>query len=185
MDVIKWEPFPKIPRWSKGGVVLTEKVDGTNACVIVSDDGTKVFAAKRTSVMHEGDNFGFRAWVEKNALELIKLGPGNHFGEWYGHGIQRGYGLTEKRFALFNSFRWADGKGRPECCDVVPVLGVTSMAEANSSIDAAMDRLAREGSLMVPGFMKPEGVCIYVESSGTYYKKTFDGDGHKGVENAG
>lgn len=178
MDVIDWEPMPKIPRWSKGGVIISEKIDGTNASVIVSNDGTKVYAAKRTSVMHQGDNFGFRAWVEANASELVKLGPGVHFGEWYGAGIQRGYGLTEKRFALFNSFRWAEN--RPACCGVVPVLAKTSMMEAPAAIAMAMERLSKEGSLMVPGWMKPEGIVIFSEASGTYFKMTFDGDGHKG-----
>lgn len=103
-----------------------------------------------------------------------------HFGEWYGAGILRGYGLTEKRFALFNSFRWADGSGRPACCGVVPVLAKTSMMEAPTAIKAAMERLEKEGSLIVPGFMKPEGIVIFSEASGTYFKMTFDGDGHKG-----
>jgi hypothetical protein len=181
MEVIDWTPFPKIPRWSKGGVIISEKIDGTNASVIVSGDGTKVYAAKRTSVMHQGDNFGFRAWVEANAAELLKLGPGTHFGEWYGQGIQRGYGLTEKRFALFNSFRWSDER-RPACCGVVPVMAKCSMREASAAIDAAMASLALNGSLIVPGFMKPEGIVIFSEASGTYFKMTFDGDGHKGEE---
>ena len=48
----------------------------------------------------EGDNFGFGKWVKANAESLIQLEEGRHFGEWYGKGIQRGYGLDEKRFAL-------------------------------------------------------------------------------------
>ena len=49
--------------------------------------------------------FGFARWVETNRERLITLlGPGLHFGEWWGSGIQRGYGLTkgDKRFSLFN-----------------------------------------------------------------------------------
>jgi hypothetical protein len=70
----------------------------------------------------DDDNFGFAAWVEANRDELLTLGPGRHFGEWWGSGIQRGYGLPkgEKRFSLFNVSRW--GESRPACCHVVPVL---------------------------------------------------------------
>lgn len=180
MDVIDWQPFPKITRWSKGSVIISEKLDGTNASIVIDGTGTKIWAAKRTSILVPGtDNFGFRAWVESHAEELLKLGPGTHFGEWYGAGIQRGYGLTEKRFALFNSFRWQNE--RPACCDVVPVMGMVSMDDAPLAIATALHTLQERGSIMVPGFMKPEGIVAYVESSGTMYKKLLENDNlHKG-----
>lgn len=39
-----FQPFPKIARWSRE-VIITEKIDGTNASVIVSDDGKELCAA--------------------------------------------------------------------------------------------------------------------------------------------
>ncbi len=35
--------------------------------------------------------------------------PATYFGEWWGSGVQRGYGLQkgDKRFSLFNVSRWA------------------------------------------------------------------------------
>jgi hypothetical protein len=57
---------------------------------------------------------------EEHRDDLLTLGPGRHFGEWWGAGIQRRYGLTEKRFSLFNVTRW--GEARPACCHVVPTL---------------------------------------------------------------
>ena len=39
-------------------------------------------------------------------LSMTFLVPGRHFGEWWGSGIQRGYGLDEKTFSLFNAYRW-------------------------------------------------------------------------------
>jgi hypothetical protein len=62
----------------------------------------------------ERDNHGFARWVQDDADELWALGEGRHFGEWWGSGIQRGYGLQkgEKRFSLFNVARWADDRDR-------------------------------------------------------------------------
>lgn len=41
----------------------------------------------------EDDNYGFAKWANENKEELLKLGIGQHFGEWWGSGIQRGYNL--------------------------------------------------------------------------------------------
>src|SRR5690606_23517611 len=73
------------------------------------------------------DNFGFARWVAERAEALIPvLGPGLHYGEWWGKGIQRGYGVENKRFSLFNTARWADQHQRPDWPEdvyVVPILG--------------------------------------------------------------
>ncbi len=64
-----------------------------------------MFIGSRTRwITAQDDNHGFARWVEGNKQELLKLGAGRHFGEWWGSGIQRGYGLQkgEKRFSLFN-----------------------------------------------------------------------------------
>lgn len=115
------------------------------------------------------DNFTFARFVSANAAELIKLGPGRHFGEWYGQGIQRGYGLDHKRFALFNTARWgAHNPNTPTCCEVVPVLDFDP--------EGAMHYLSATGSVAVPGYDKPEGVVMYHTASRTLYKQTFDMD---------
>jgi hypothetical protein len=54
----------------------------------------------------EADNFGFAAWVKEHAVEFRALGPGRHFGEWWGRGINRGYGQLIRWFSLFNVSRW-------------------------------------------------------------------------------
>lgn len=120
------------------------------------------------------DNFGFARWVQDNADELIKLGEGRHYGEWYGKGIQRGYELDEKRFALFNVARWGShNPNTPACCQVVPIM------EGYKDPDAAMGWLAKRGSIAVPGFMDPEGIVVYHTASRTLYKETFDHDDGK------
>lgn len=164
--------FPKMARLSRE-VIITEKIDGTNAQIAISEDG-QIFAGNRTRwITPKNDNHGFAAWVESNRDELLALGPGRHFGEWYGAGIQRNYGLDEKRFALFNVERWKDS--RPDCCGVVPVLLRAMFTEVD--IDAVMENLRRDGSAIAPGFMNPEGIVIYHVAAGISFKKTLGKDG--------
>ena len=123
----------------------------------------------------EADNAGFARWAYSNAEELLKLGPGHHFGEWWGQGIQRNYGLKEKRFSLFNTHRWgAPDAILPACVSVVPVLyiGTFSSQEAEGKIM----NLRLDGSVAAPGFMNPEGIVIYHTASKTLFKKTIEKD---------
>lgn len=170
---IPFIPFPKIARLNRL-VVVTEKIDGTNAQVYITDDG-QVYAGSRTRwITPEEDNFGFASWVSQNADELRRLGPGSHFGEWWGAGIQRKYGITEKRFSLFNVSRWEDQAVRPACCSVVPTLFCGSLE--NFDIPAVMADLAANGSRAAPGFMKPEGIVVFHTASGQLFKKTLEKD---------
>lgn len=131
-----------------------------------------------------GDNFGFAKWVQANTEELLKLGEGRHYGEWYGKGIQRNYGLAEKQFALFNVGKWAshdkpiEVKKKqvypPKCCGVVPILWQGEF-ETNP-IECTLESLHLHGSQLVPGFMEPEGIIIYHTASGQLFKKTILGD---------
>ncbi len=167
-------PFPKIARFSRE-VVVTEKLDGTNAQVFIDDTGEEMLVGSRTRwITPEDDNFGFARWAYANKEELLKLGPGSHFGEWFGQGIQRGYGLKEKRFSLFNTHRWSDDATRPTCCGVVPTLARGILGELD--IQGIVDSLEINGSVSVPGFAKPEGIVIFHTASGQLFKKTVDKD---------
>lgn len=164
--------FPKMARLSRE-IIITEKIDGTNACVYISDDGATIKAGSRTRwITPQDDNFGFAGWVEKNKEVLRELGPGRHFGEWWGVGVQRGYGLTERRFSLFNVSRWADA--RSACCHVVPTLyrGPFEMAE----VYEALESLKENGSAAAPGFMKPEGIVMFHTAANIGFKKTLEKD---------
>lgn len=167
----RFPAFQKIPRL-KRGCIISEKIDGTNALVSVSEDGTVRAGSRSRWITPAADNFGFARWVEEKTEELRELGPGLHYGEWYGAGIQRRYGLDHKRFALFNSGRWADV--RPACCDVVPVVYAGDFT--TDAVDAALAKLAAEGSVAVPGFAKPEGVVVYLPASGHLYKVLIEND---------
>jgi hypothetical protein len=59
----EFQPFPKLARLSRE-MTITEKIDGTNAQVFVTEEG-QVFAGSRTRwVTPENDNYGFAAWVK-------------------------------------------------------------------------------------------------------------------------
>lgn len=180
MSEILFEAFPKIGRW-KRNIVITEKIDGTNAQVYVPEDSAEPlrFGSRNRWITPEDDNHGFARWATEHAAELRELGPGRHFGEWYGKGIQRSYGLDEKRFALFNSGRWSND--RPACCHVVPVLYAGMMSEVE--IDQAMYDLRVDGSVAVPGFRRPEGIVVFHCATGMLFKRTLDTDeAPKGIQ---
>lgn len=168
----EFEPFPKIPRLSRD-CIITEKLDGTNAQIMFDDD-MNLWVGSRSRWLSPAkgqDNFGFCQWVYDHEKELRQLGPGRHYGEWWGKGIQRGYGLEERRFSLFHTAGIAT---LPACVSVVPVLfkGVFD----SHPIDNILDELVMGGSRAAPGFMKPEGIVIYHIVSRTMFKKTIEGD---------
>jgi hypothetical protein len=172
-----FEAFESIPRLIRS-CVISEKIDGTNAQVFIPDDLSCVRAGSRSRwITPADDNYGFAQWVDDHATELMQLGPGRHFGEWWGSGIQRRYGLAEKRFSLFNAGRWSSE--RPACCHVVPVLYAGLFS--TTIVDDVLAQLATEGSRAAPGFMKPEGVVVYLNAARKLYKKTIGDDGHKGA----
>lgn len=169
----KFPSFPKIPRLSRE-CVITEKLDGTNASIFIGEAGEIKAGSRKRWITPEDDNFYFAAWVRDNKNELLKLGPGHHFGEWWGLGIQRGYGLYERRFSLFNTAKWSDDYARPKCCGVVPLLymGPFDTETADSFVQALRDY----GSQAVPGYMKPEGIVVFHTASRTLFKKTCEHD---------
>ena len=204
---MEFEGFNKIPRLNRN-MVVTEKIDGTNAAIVIEplehegdyDESTvtvvtqdwttkkwvAIYCQSRKRIIKPGDdNFGFAAWVSANAIELTKLGEGRHFGEWWGGGIQRGYGLQgggepDRRFSLFNVKRWSDsacaahGYERPACVEVVPVL--EEYAFDQNRIATVLNTLREGGSKAAPGFMDPEGVVVYHVAARQMFKVTLEDD---------
>lgn len=164
---VEFQPWPKIPRHAGTNVVISEKMDGTNACIVV--EGGRVVGCQSRSriITPQEDNFGFAAWVEQNAAELAGLGDGRHFGEWVGPGIQKNpHNFDERRFYLFNSGRWQDVG--PPCCHVVRVLYAGEIGP--DTVASVMADLASRAK--ADGY-KPEGVIIYYVNTRTYEKATF------------
>lgn len=170
--IIEFEPFDKISRLSRG-CTITEKIDGTNACIVITDDDQFLTGSRTRWITPEDDNFGFSKWAHEHKDELMQLEVGKHYGEWWGLGIQRNYGQFEKRFSLFNSSRWTLTLP-PACCSVVPVL--YSGIFTSTAVDDCIDFLRKNGSQSAPGFMKPEGIIIYQSAARMYFKKTLDKD---------
>ena len=172
MDFVE---FPKIARVSRD-CIITEKIDGTNGCICIGEDGEFLIGSRTRWITPEADNHGFARWAMENKDELMKLGPGRHYGEWWGGGIQRGYGLQkgEKRFSLFNVSRWGDSTVRPKCCSIVPILAVGIFT--TDLINVSLVMLKTHGSYAVDGFMRPEGIVIFHTAQGYLFKKTIEKD---------
>lgn len=177
----EFSEFPKMGRLSRE-MIITEKIDGTNAQICITEDGQMLVGSRSRWITTQNDNFGFARWCADHKSELLKLGPGRHFGEWWGYGIQRGYGMKEKRLSLFNVSRWclygAQPKDKqevlPACVGLVPVLfsGVFDTKVA----DDILAKLASGGSVAAPGFMNPEGIIVYHTAANVGFKKTIKDD---------
>lgn len=172
--MLDFTPFMKISRWSRD-IVITEKIDGTNGSIYIEDDFRTMHIGSRTRwITPENDNYGFARWCLANYDELLKLGPGTHFGEWWGSGIQRKYDLNEKRFSLFNTAKWSDDNIRPNCCHVVPVLYKGPLS--CDKVIECLEDLKTNGSKASPGFMNPEGIVIFHTAANMCFKKTIKND---------
>lgn len=181
---MEFKPWPKITRVEKRrSPVFTEKLDGTNACIVWSHTGQDentialidtdegpmfMWAQSRTRfITPNNDNYGFAKWAVENKEELASLGVGYHYGEWWGQGIQRTYGLEEKKFSLFNILRWGENPNTPACVDVVPIIPFDNEYEVK-------EYLITNGSVAVPGYMKPEGAIMFDLDTETYFKIIID-----------
>jgi len=198
-----FQAWPKIGRINKN-VVITEKIDGTNAAIGVRElvDGsdpvrsfeTGVFCgadggyyavraqSRKRIITPQSDNFGFASWVFDNAATLAGfLGEGLHFGEWWGAGIQRTYGMERKHFSLFNTHRWGEAiVHAPQeiidlGVDVVPVLGIWGGNDIGRGLRQVVDDLERTGSCASlraerKPFERPEGVVTYWTATNTLMK---------------
>jgi hypothetical protein len=199
MGSTEFEGWPKTPHWFRD-IVITEKLDGTNAAVNIvpltevnifqQDPSQGIIVAPTTDMAYfvmaqsrkryvtaKDDNAGFGKWVNDNAVTLVTdLGPGRHFGEWWGQGIQRNYGLDHKRFSLFNTAKWL----MPSASFTTPNLGVVPImyegANLDWQIEWCLDSLYMGGSWAVDGFMKPEGIVIYHTAGNKVFKVLLEGD---------
>ena len=180
--MMEFNPMPKIPRLFRD-IVITEKIDGTNASVFVpeSPDEPLRFGSRTKWITPENDNHGFARWGAEHSEELRYLGPGHHFGEWWGSGINRGYGLKEKRFSLFNTNRWGPLRDKekyhantPACCHVVPALYTGSFSSYR--VIMAARNLEKHGSYAASGYTRPEGIVVFHTAAGNLFKYTLEGD---------
>lgn len=198
---IAYRPYPKTSRLFSP-VVVTEKVDGTNGCIMITDSPSSlcasfpwndspswveipgrgmedgkvwVSAGSKSRLLDpssKGDNFGFCKWVHANAYLLFQdLGVGVHHGEWAGKGIQRGYGLENKKFFLFNTRRFKDAEFMTPDLHTVPVL---YEGEYYGTLPYDMEQeLSLTGSrvnCLSSTSIRSEGICIFWSHDNTIKK---------------
>lgn len=185
---LDFKSFAKMNRFHDETMYITEKIDGTNAQIFIHNSAEIVdehsvipprkymkIGSRNRYISVDDDNFNFAQWCHDHHDELIQLPHGRHYGEWWGQGIQRGYGLTEKRFSMFNQ-SLHEIKNIIPCIDFAPVL---YQGEFNlEKITEVMADLQKNGSKASPGFMDVEGVVIFLRKSSIFFKRTFD-DKHK------
>ena len=170
MDTELFKAWPRITRESPWKVTITEKLDGTNGCIIIQDGNIVGVQSRRRMITPSDDNYDFAKWVAANNDDLLSLGDGYHYGEWIGEGIQKNpHQITGREFYLFTTHRWQDGNpNRPKCCKVVPVLFEGILTPV--LLDRIMSVLAAEG---VANNVVKEGVIIYYHTFRNYTKYTF------------
>ncbi|MEV4939579.1 RNA ligase family protein [Streptomyces zaomyceticus] len=188
LDGFQFTPWPKTARLFRD-IVITEKLDGTNAAIHVSEDGRVAAQSRNRLITPEHDNYGFARWVADNAADLAYiLGPGLHFGEFWGQGIARKYGQETKRFSLFNTERWYktgdDGLDSMATRAGDTLLGIDGIIGAvpvlysgvfdETEIRQQLYYLQVGGSKAAPGFMNPEGICIFHTQTRSVMKVTLD-----------
>lgn len=210
---MEFTPFPKIPRLNRG-ITITEKINGTNACirirdgaalepgegvnaVVATDSDTVLWAQSRKRFIQPGkaDNMGFAGWVAEHAEYLADfLGEGDHYGEWWGEGIQKNpYGIAGKRFSLFNTRRWSWLDWQQEMTPeqeiavddanangvfVVPTLytGAWINEQGGFAPSTQIERLKTQGSFAANSSPYAEGIVIFTHASGTMHKVLAEND---------
>ena len=200
----EWEAYPKTPRLSKCKMVITEKIDGTNGCIQIHEDGSvlaysrkRPLYAPREMIGPDGpylagknlDNYGFAAWVKDNEASLRACLPvGLHYGEWCGPGIQKNpLGLKKRQFRLFDGYPKDLGASQMNILMTmevhpVPVLYIGAFSEAR--IIEAHTKLMTNGTTMCGAEPGSPAEGIIINAFGKRFKRT-EGDLHKGENNNG
>jgi len=165
---VEFKGWPKIGRDNPFSGTITEKIDGTNACIIIQDGKVVGVQSRKRLITPDDDNYGFAGWVERNEDELESLGDGYHYGEWAGLGIQKNpHNLECKQFFLFNTHRWnPNNPNKPECCQVVPVLFQGLLGP--HTIEGYLTDLV----INAPEGVTPEGIVVYYHAFRQYTKHT-------------
>lgn len=192
---MEFKAYKKTPRVDKLTFTISEKIDGTNAVLYVHHphfgevlNGTEkppfILAGSRSKWLLQepgkpnDDNHGFGRWVKDNEEELMKLPQGYHYGEWYGKGINRAYGLKDRRFMLFNFNRYVKLKEEnqlPSVVELETVLADNVSFEHLNQIGAQVAaRLIQGGSVHVPGFRSTEGIILRQAHSDIVHKHVWE-----------
>lgn len=191
----EFKSWGSTPRENKNKTI-TEKIDGTNACLVITN-GKVIAQSRKRIITPEDDNYGFARWAYENAGALMDtLGYGYHYGEWYGEGIQKNpLGIEGKRFALFHPTKYNEGNGyileKVDGLETVPLLhhgqcDVWTIPNIMQDLDTYGSKVkgAKTTPVYIPGTdefffnqaARPEGIIIWNNETRTRTKMLLDND---------
>jgi hypothetical protein len=178
----RWQTIPEVP--VRAGDVFSLEEDGGGPRSRSIFYRVTVQNTTRIVTVQEDMN-GIAAWARENAAGIVAaLGPGIHFGEWWGYKINRGYGLRvgDRRFSLFNTVRWnkLNGQQVPGLYSV-PVLWEGSLENDWMAVPEQVANLKTRGSVAVPGYPYPEGLVLYHHEGDTMFKIRIDEHNRKNI----
>lgn len=171
----EFRKWPKIKRFLDVDMIVTQKLEGTNAQILFEEveqpinDFIYRAGSRNRWLTEDKDNFGFYQWVQENAAQLYRaLGPGRHYGEWCGFGIQNSEGLDERKFFSFNPFLEVPEDAQ-HLVQPVPLL---YHGEFDLTVLYHILKDLKANGSKVNGFHPVEGVIVNL--SGTRYKIYLD-----------
>ena len=195
--------FPSIERLENIYCVISEKVDGTNSLIEINEvfpvgEPKEIqvrFGSRNRYITFNNDNAGFanffrhyEARFKDVAADIIlkelevsgetltecqEQYPLRIYGEWFGSGIQRGYGLKDKFFMPFSTF-YAEKLIEYQVPNIIKPNIMYTGKFSQEIADICMQTLTN-GSLVIPEFKRPEGIVIHFPKYNLRLKQTFEG----------
>ena len=205
MSTASYPSFSSIERLENIYCVISEKIDGTNGLIEIqnkannSNTGSMIvkFGSRNRYISFSDDNAGFANFFRhyekkfKNmAKEIIASSynedsqtdeiptenyPLRIYGEWFGKGIQRGYGLDDKYFMPFSSF-YAEHMIKAGIPNIMMPNIMYTGKFSLEVVDNCMNCLT-SGSFhnLITNYDNPEGIVIYFPKYNFRLKQTFEG----------
>jgi len=193
----EYPKYPSIERFENIYSIISEKVDGTNGLIEIEyDDGLLAvrFGSRNRWLTLSSDNAGFmnffamfakkiaivpdilraKAVNELDNRNKVCSNPIRIYGEWYGKGIQRGYGLDTKYFMPFHTIL-AEALIEANVPNIMPPHIMYTGKFDKQIADDMMNLLRTHGSGVTPGYFNPEGIVVYFPTYQFCLKDTFEG----------
>ena len=195
MSTANYNSFPSIERLENIYCIISEKIDGTNGLIEINETNVR-FGSRNRYISFSDDNAGFanffrhyEAKLEDVAKDVItkelelngetltscnESYPLRIYGEWFGCGIQRGYGLKDKFFMPFSSF-YGEKLIEYQVPNVITPNIMYTGKFSMEVVGTCMQQLKLNGSGVVKDYKQPEGIVIFFPKYNFRLKETFDG----------
>lgn len=188
MSTTNYNSFPSIERLENIYCVISEKIDGTNGLIEINETNVR-FGSRNRYISFSDDNAGFanffrhyEARFEDVAKDIITKEPESSdesyplriYGEWFGCGIQRGYGLKDKFFMPF-SFFYGEKLIEYQVPNVITPNIMYTGKFSMEVVNTCMQQLKLNGSGVVKDYKQPEGIVIFFPKYNFRLKETFNG----------